>query len=196
MNIQSVLFSILLFFGQSSFRSDLARQNNKNSVMVQDSATTKMQQMMWKIIQQAPDDFKRMKGNEVSRSNNKVFYTANLAGTITDMEEMKAALASDLFGAMLTTEDNIVETGGSTIYVARYKDDSSEFSLAAIVKDAFIGLPAFLKLGAGVAEIKEEPTAADAKQKTYMLVINNVNIAAYNYDENEGKGVLVIGIEK
>jgi hypothetical protein len=29
-----------------------------------------------------------------------------------------------------------------------------------------------------------------------MLVINNVNIAAYNYDENEGKGVLVIGIEK
>jgi hypothetical protein len=112
------------------------------------------------------------------------------------MEEMKAALASDLFGAMLTTEDNIVETGGSTIYVARYKDDSPEFSLPGIVKDAFIGLPAFLKLVNAVAEIKEEPTAADAKQKKYMLVINNVNIAAYNYDENEGKGVLVIGIEK
>ncbi len=156
-----------------------------------DSATFKMQTMMLKIIQQAPNDFKTLKGAEVSRNDKAVFYAADLTKTITDANEMRQALASNLFGAMLTAEDNIIETGGSTIYLARYDDAV----VLDVLEKAFLDMPKFLGADyqAAVEELKL-PTAVTTH--SYVLTIKGINIAKLDYDGPNGKGMVIIGIKK
>ena len=145
---------------------------------------------MLKLIQQAPDDFKTLKGAEVSRNEKATAYKVDLTKTITDFNEMKSALATNFFGSMLTTDDFIVVTGSSTIYYARYDDAE----VTDFVGKTFLGMPAFLGPGsdAKMEDLKMDTATAHA----YILSIKGGNIARFNYDTQTGKGLLLIGIKK
>ncbi len=155
-----------------------------------ESATVKMQKMMRNIIQQVPDEFKKLKGSEVSRNEKAIIYKVDLTKTITDPKEMKTALATDFFGSMLTSEDYIAETGGSTIYLARYAD----VDILELMGKAFIDLPNFLAMGtdAKVDELKSDIIGTHI----YILTIKGVSIGRLDYDGLNGKGQLIIGIKK
>lgn len=160
-----------------------------------DSATVKMQSMMWRLIQLAPSDFTSITGKEVLKNEQATFYEVNLTAIVTNKEEMKKALATSFFGAMLTSNDKIVKTNGSTLYMARYKNDDAEFSIIDIVKNAFAGMTVYLGMNDGTAKVEEQKTQ-NPDEKKLVLIINGVSVAGYNYVEKESKGTLIIGIKK
>lgn len=155
-----------------------------------DTATIKMQTMMQKILVQAPDDFKKIKGAEASRNERFVAYKVDLTKTISDPAEMKKALAGNLFGSMLTADDNIIETDGSTIYLARYDDDI----ISSVVVAAFKGMPVFL--GADYGAKMEELKTATSTLHNYVMTVKGVNIGKLDYDESSGKCQLIIGLKR
>lgn len=158
-------------------------------------ATRNMQKMMWLIMQEAPGDFAKIIGNEVSKNDKGTFYTAELSRMIKTPEEMKKALVDNFFGAMLTTDDNIVKTGNSTIYLAKYANES-ELSVTEMVRDALLGMPEYLAMGADVAKVEEVKMGDPTVQQKWVLMIKGVNIAGYTLYPKDGKGMLIIGIKK
>jgi hypothetical protein len=154
------------------------------------SAVEKMQTLMKKIMEQAPDNFKNVKGAEVGRNDRMVAYKADLTKTITDPVEMKKALANNLFGAMLTTEDNIVDAGGSTIYLVRYSDPD----LVAVAAKAFTDLPTFLgkSYDAKIEELKTDALTVH----NYVITVKGVAIARLDYDGLAHTCQIIIGIKR
>lgn len=186
--MKKITFALLLSFCSAvSFAQMTAKQPTS------DAHTLAMQKMMWKLVQLAPLDFKSIKGAEANRNSQAVFYKADLTKTVTDPKEMKEALASNFFGAMLTTQDYIVETGGSTLYMAQYKDDG-EVSICDMVTKAFIGLPAYIDMG-DIMKV-EEMSNPNPDVKTYQLTTSGISTAKWDYSEKQGKGQLIIGLKK
>lgn len=156
-----------------------------------DPQTIAMQKMMSRLLEAAPLNFENIKGAEVSRSAQGVFYKADLTKTVFGQAEMKEALATNFFGAMLTDKDNILESNGSTMYVARYKNDG-EFSVCDFVTKAFIGLPKYLQMDDAKVEEEQSDTPG---AKTYFLTMGGVVMGRMDYSEKAGKAQLVIGMK-
>jgi hypothetical protein len=107
---------------------------------------------------------------------------------------MKEALATDFFGAMLTSDDHIVVTPEGTIFLARYTDDA-EFSVTDMVTRAFTGMPAYI--GAADTNAKTEKIPGPTTdQSVYMLTYNNIVVGKLNCNTKLGTATLIIGIKK
>jgi len=159
-----------------------------------DKHVVAMQRMMMKLINAAAGNFANIKGTEESKQGNAVFYKANLSATVTDAGEMKEALATDFFGAMLTTDDHIVVTPEGTVYLARYTDDA-EFSITAMVTEAFSSMPAYAGKKDGNSKVEKIP-GATADEAKYMLTLNNTVVGRLTCNTKAGTAALVIGIKK
>jgi hypothetical protein len=157
-----------------------------------DKHVVAMQRMLIKLIAAAPGNFANIKGTQESQQGTAVFYKANLTATVTDAVEMKEALATDFFGAMLTADDHIIVSPEGTIYLARYTDDA-EFSITDMVTQAFTAMPAFV--GNADAKIDKLP-GPTADQTIYLLTINNTIVGKLNCNSKAGTSALIIGIKK
>ena len=185
----AVFFCLMVSVGMA-----VAQTNLSVDTTAPDKHERAMQSMMYKLLQASSQNFSLIKGREVSRRNNSVFYTANLVNLVTDSSEMRKALATDFFGAMQTTEDNIVETPEGTIYLARYKDDE-EFSITTMVTNAFTGMPRFL----GIKDLSkgiEKLQGRTADETIYILQFNNQPSARLTVDTKNGTATLIIGQRK
>jgi len=181
---KKMLLSAILFVSAQSFAQ----------TTTPDKHVVAMQRMMLKLITAAPTNFAAIKGTEESKNGNTVFYTANLVNTVTDPAEMKEALATDFFGAMLTTDDHIVVAPAGTIFLARYVDDG-EVSMTDMVTTAFTGMPAYI--GKADATAKTEKIAgATADEATYILTYKNSFVAKLSCNTKLGTAMLIIGIQK
>jgi hypothetical protein len=170
----------------------LCSYTNAQNTGTQDKSLLAMQRMMLKLITAAPGNFSAVKGTQEYQRGTAVFYTANLTATITDAKEMKEALATDFFGAMLTADDHIVVSPEGTIFLARYTDDA-EFSITGLVTKAFTGMPAYI----GDVNVKTEKIAgATADENMYILTYNNTAIGKLDCNTKLGTALLIIGIKK
>jgi len=155
-----------------------------------DKHVTAMQRMLLKLINASSNNFVTIKGSQENQQGSAIFFKVNLTSIVTDAAEMKEALATDFFGAMLTNDDHIVVTPSGTLYLARYVDDA-EFPISDIITQAFMGMPSFL--GNSTAKI-ENISGQTSDQSTYILTYNNIAVGKLDCNKKSGKSAIIIGL--
>ena len=187
--MKHLIISTLLFlaaFPASAQTKAIAHYDNVDPSPYISKQSAQMQHVMVKLIIESGTAFKKIKGSkEVRRDAKAVYYPAMLASIAPDADEL---------GAMMTTDDNIVEVGGGTFYVASYTDDPhSEFSLRSFAEDAFSKMPYCKGDKAFVFTTQAEKTANPDELKTTVLLLNGKRVGIYNDYLKAGKSAIILG---
>ncbi len=187
-----ISFIIVGLLSLTAFRSSaqskaVASHDDVNPAPYISKQSAQMQHVMVKLIIESGSAFKKIKGDKVVRRDAKaVYYPVMLASIAPDADEL---------GAMMTTDDNIVEVGGGTFYIASYTDDpQSEFSLRSFAEDAFSKMPYCKEDKAFVFTIQSEKTAKPEELKTIVLLLNGKRVGIYNDYLKAGKSAIILGL--
>ena len=147
-----------------------------------------MQNMIVKLIVESGTGFKKIKGEEMDRKpDGAVYYKAMLSYIATGDDEL---------GAMLTTEDNVMQVGGGTFYVATYTDDpEAPFSLRSSVEEVIKKMPYWKGDARFVFTIQPEQTQKPDELKTTVLLLNDKRVGIFNDYIKTEKSALILGMQ-
>ncbi len=179
-----ITISGLLFFTFCSVKMCAQAAPAETSVL--DSHTIALQNLIAKLVIESGENFKKIRGSELSRRpDGGIEYMALIA---------YIAPGDDERGAMLTTDDAIIEMNGRRYYAANYFDDlDAPFSLRDFAETAFMKMNLWTGDNKMVFSTMPVATNNHTLIKSTALLLNGKRVAVFIKNIRAATSTLVIG---